>query len=175
MLQKKYIQNLRVAQVFKNFIERDDIKSFLCLLTTFPSSKEPMNKAILEEIFNLLGKGRFSSDKNVCILKGGADYEVRREELKARLSKGEKILVLSTYATVGAGQNLQYKIPEGVKTVHINNFEESKEKDFDAIYLDKPTNLLVNLRQGDTPKKLIEYISQVEYLKESGEISYRFF
>ena len=169
--EKRY---LRVAQVFKNFIERDDIKSFLCLLTTFPSSKEPMNKAILEEIFNLLGKGRFSFDKNVCILKGGADYEVRREELKARLSKGEKILVLSTYATVGAGQNLQYKIPEGVKTVHINNFEESKEKDFDAIYLDKPTNLLVNLRQGDTPKKLIEYISQVEYLKESGEISYRF-
>lgn len=169
--EKRYF---RVAQVFKKFIDTEDIKSFLCLLTTFPAVKETMNRGFLEEIFNLLGNKKFTFEKNVYILKGGPEYEANREELKTRLSNGEKILVISTYATVGAGQNLQYTIPENIETVHVNNFEESEEKDFDAIYLDKPTNLLVNLRQFDTPENLVQYITQIEYLKESGEISYRF-
>lgn len=168
--EKRY---LRVAQVFKSFIENDDIKSFLCLLTTFPASKETMNKKFLKELFNLLGKDKYTFKDNVYLLKGGADYEANRNEIKDRLSKGEKLLVISTYATVGAGQNLQYKIPEGIPTVRINSFPASEEKDFDAIYLDKPTNLLVQLQQFDTQENLVRYIAQAEYLKESGEISFK--
>ena len=52
-------------------------------------------------------------------------------------------------------------------------FPASEEKDFDAIYLDKPTNLLVQLQQFDTSENLVRYIAQAEYLKESGEISFK--
>ena len=164
---------LRIAKIFKTFIETEDIKSFLCLLTAFPSNNNKMNSTVLEKIFNILGKEKYSYKDNVCILRSGNDYEANKDELKSRLSKGEKILVISTYATVGAGQNLQYKIPENLRTVKINNFPDSEEKDFDAIYLDKPTNLLVQLKPNDTPENLVRYIAQAEYLKESGEISYR--
>lgn len=169
--EKRY---LRVAQVFKTFIENEEIKSFLCLLTAFPSSIETMNKEFLEEIFNYFGKEKYSFKNNVYILRGGSDYEANRNELKEKLSKGEKILVISTYATIGAGQNLQYTIPEGIKPIRINTFPASDKKDFDAIYLDKPTNLLVQLQQFDTPEHLVKYIAQTEYLKESGEISSRY-
>ena len=63
--EKRYF---RVAQVFKKFIDTEDIKSFLCLLTTFPAGKETMNRGFLEEIFNLLGNKKFTFEKNVYIL-----------------------------------------------------------------------------------------------------------
>lgn len=164
---------LRIAQVYKSFVENENIKSFLCMLTTFPDTEDTMNKEFLSELFNLLGKEEYTFEKNVYILKGGPEYEANRIELQNRLSNGEKIFVISTYATVGAGQNLQYKIPKGAPVVKINGFEPTEEKDFDAIYLDKPTNLLVQLKQYDTPENLVRYIAQTEYFKESGEISYK--
>lgn len=62
------------------------------------------------------------------------------------LSSGEKLFVLSSYNTIGAGQNLQYKTPEGVKVVEVNtNARGGMEKDFDGIYIEKPTYLIVNV------------------------------
>lgn len=173
----KYIEirYLRITQVFKNFIENDKIYSLLCLLTTFPEDKETLNIKILEEIFDDLGKEKYTFKDNVVILRSGPDYEVKKEALKERLSRGEKIFVISTYATVGAGQNLQYKIPENQKSevIHINDFTATEEKDFDAIYLDKPTNLLLEPKPFMQPEMLLEIITQIEYLKEAGEISFR--
>ena len=89
-------------------------------------------------------------------------------------------MVISTYQTIGAGQNLLYDIPDFLKKkdenensplIHINDFNPSEKKDFDAIYLDKPTNLLTQLKSSSEEKNFVKFISQVEYLKESGELS----
>ena len=143
------------------------------IFDTIPGTKDLINKNFLEEVFNILGKDKYTFKNNVYILKGGADYDTNKSVLQNRLANGEKILVISTYSTIGAGQNLQYKIPEDVPIVKVNGFTASQEKDFDAIYLDKPTNLLTKLEQYDTPENLVRYIAQTEYFKESGEISYR--
>ena len=35
---------------------------------------------------------------------------------------------MSSYQTIGAGQNLQYKIPEGRKVVQLGEFDEGDER-----------------------------------------------
>ena len=60
---------------------------------------------------------------------------------------------MSSYQTIGAGQNLQYKIPEGRKVVQLGEFVEGDKrflyKDFDALYLGNITNMTVNTYQDE--------------------------
>jgi hypothetical protein len=174
---------LRIAMVFQKFIQTDCIQSLLCLLTLFPKSKnENLDKDVLMEIFNRIAVGKLSFKENVVILSGGNSYEQKKNEVLTKLGEGKRILVISTYQTIGAGQNLLYDIPEFLKKenengemdqiIQINDFDPSGKKDFDAIYLDKPTNLLVQLSNSCEEKEFGKFISQVEYLKEVGEISY---
>lgn len=90
------------------------------------------------------------------------------------LSKGEKLFVISSYNTVGAGQNLQYKAPGNATIVAVNDYDRGDmEKDFDCIYLEKPTNLLVNVdsKKGIEAEDLIRFVYQMEFLMERGEVS----
>lgn len=170
---------LRIASVFKNFIEKEDIQSLLCLLNAFPDKKSELNNDVLEELFNKIACNQCSFKENVRILRGGNDYEQKKDSILKELESGKKILVISTYATIGAGQNLLYGIPETLKNtkgnqnglLHINDFSPSDRKDFDAIYLDKPTYLLTQISDTSDDCSFVKYLSQVEYLKTSGEIS----
>ena len=171
---------LRIATLFKHFAETESIKSLLCLLTRFPHTDGVLNKDILRDIFDLVADKQMSFDKNVCILRSGNNYEVEKKQLLKKLEGGEKMLVISTYQTIGAGQNLLYNIPEFLRNkenddkdslIHINDFTISEKKDFDAVYLDKPTNLLTQLSNTSDEKDFVKFISQIEYLKESGELS----
>ena len=90
------------------------------------------------------------------------------------MSNGEKIFVISSYNTVGAGQNLQYKAPVNAMIVAVNNYDRGDlEKDFDCIYLEKPTNLLVNVdsKKGIEAEDLVRFVYQMEFLMERGEVS----
>ena len=167
-----YLKNryLRIAKVFRTFLATKEIRSFLCMLTKFPDDKNELNKSILREIFEKLAHGSMAFDNTVVILRSGNDYDVKKEELLNKLAQGEKKFVLSTYATIGAGQNLQYKVPTDIETEFINDFNPSDEKDFDAIYLDKPTNLIKQLRESNTESDFTEYLAQLEYLMTSGEL-----
>ena len=53
------------------------------------------------------------------------DYDAKRAEFIQRLSKGEKLFVISSYNTVGAGQNLQYKAPGNATIVAVNDWNIS--------------------------------------------------
>ncbi len=173
------IRTFKAAIAIKKFIENDDIKSMLCFFNQFPddnkfSSEDKFNKGLLKEIFDKLcaqNKTDLSFDNNVVVLRS-TDYENTKDYLQKRLKDGEKILVISTYQTIGAGQNLQYETPYKQKTIHINDIRKSKCKDFDAIYLESPTNLykLLNKYEKDS---LVKYIAPIEYLKENGMLSLR--
>ena len=184
-LEKQFTDNIeyardnfiRVIKVMKSFILNDNVKSFLCINNKLASENNAtFNISLLKEfakdIIELNNKSLVVD--NLILSIDSENYERKREELINRLSNGEKIFVISSYNTIGAGQNLQYTIPKDVTTVQINDLErEDKKKDFDCIYLEKPTNLLVNVYYNEEmqTQNLIRYIYQVEFLMERGEIA----
>jgi hypothetical protein len=79
---------------------------------------------------------------------------------------------LAAYNSIGTGVNLQYPIPKGFETVQVGEVVANRDKkDFDAIYLDKPTNLAPNTNgtAGDH-KVLLDYSLKVCELAENMEI-----
>lgn len=167
---------IRIALAYKQFILHKDIQSFLCVLTKHPRKGDKyLNKDVLDEIFKYISienDPSFKYDTSICQLDGD-EYETNKDRIIDRLSRGEKLFVISVYQTIGAGQNLQYKIPTNLKNelVKINNRPSRGEKDFDAIYLDKPTNLLVNLGNNLSEEEFVKYLFHTEFLQETSELS----
>jgi len=179
--QERYI---RIAKAFEEFVKRDDIMSMLCFLNALPSNKNQTLKiTILEELFdaiikkhdkqNLFLKNEKYSVENCFYILNSTNFDEKITNIKKRLSKGEKLFLISTYQTVGAGQNIQYKIPENIETIEIFDRGNSDTKDFDAIYLDKPTNLLVNIKGEKIDEfNLAKRIFHLEMLFADQEIFY---
>lgn len=168
---------LRVALAFKNFVIHDDIYSFLCVLNKHPRPGDnTLSREILFEIFDLIAKENHWSGYNkrsTVVFLDGAEYDEKKTNLVNRLAAGEKIFVISVYQTIGAGQNLQYPVPDFLKgkLVKINSRVLRDEKDFDAIYLDKPTNLIVPLGDNLDESEFVKYLFQMEFLQETYEAS----
>lgn len=169
---------MRVVKVLKAFILNDSVRSFLCLNNKLAQENKGLfDIKLLEDfadaIIKLYGiKGL--KGKELLYSINSEDYDAKRSEFIQRLSKGEKLFVISSYNTVGAGQNLQYKSPENATIVAVNDYDRGDmEKDFDCIYLEKPTNLLVNVDSKKTieAEELIRYVYQMEFLMERGEVS----
>ena len=68
---------------------------------------------------------------------------------------------------------MQYGIPQNLigHLVSSNDRGSRGEKDFDAIYLDKPTNIFVNLSENLSDEDFVKYLYYVEFLQESAELS----
>lgn len=166
---------LRICAAYKKFLQQDDIKSFLCILTKHPKKKdEHLDLDILYKSFEYVaGDNDLEFDANTVVLLTGSDYDLNKKNIAERLSNGEKLFVISAYQTVGAGQNLQYGFNEQKKDLYVNvdKYRTKLEKDFDAIYLDKPTHLLVNLFGHLKDTDFVKSIFQTEFMQEKGEIS----
>lgn len=171
----------RILTVWKYLLDNPDINSFLCFFNKFPEFEDP--KFDLKIIHNYAQMIAESSDidikEPVCeiiqVLKGD-DFEINKHKLLSAIGEGKKRLIISSYQTLGAGQNMQHPIPESFQPVQINDFIERKEMDIGAIYLDKPTNILVNIYGNDIEDEdFIKYIFQLEFLVENGSISPRAF
>ena len=184
-LQDDYIWK-RYCDLFaaiREFVIKDDIKSFLCLNMVLPKSMNKKGTFDLD-IFNLviedLAKeyNKELNKNNIVVLKS-INFDEDKEKIKERLKSKEKIFIMSSYKTIGAGQNIQYPIPEDLDVVQIakgksTNDSRVKQKDIDAIFLGDITNIAVNINNEEQFKKeeLLKYILQIEYLYESDEISY---
>lgn len=167
---------LRIALAFKKFVTHADIRSFLCILTKHPKRGDKiLDRIKLHEIFKLIAleNGWNNYDEAVIVYLDGAEYDEKKSNLTQRLAEGQKIFVISVYQTIGVGQNLQYPVPDMLKNsvVRINDRGHKNEKDFDAIYLDKPTHLIVQLGDNLMEADFVKYLFQMEFLQESGEIS----
>ena len=161
----------RIVLAYKKFIENDDIQSFLCILTTHPKNNQgSLHRNVLLELFSNLDP---KAEEKVKWLTT-EDFDENKRKISDELGKGEKRFVVSAYATLGAGQNLQYNIPARLmqNLVTVNGSRKGNEKDYDAIYLDNPTNLLVNINVDKlTQKDFVKFLFQIEYLQQHGEIS----
>lgn len=166
----------RIAMVFRKFLVHDDIQSMLCFLTKHPKDDNDtrLNLKQLRKVLKYVADSIHSdfNIKNSVICLTSNNYEREKKAIAARLSENEKLFVISTYQTIGAGQNLQYPIPDSLKGKLIcsNSYPPREEKDFDAVYLDKPTNLLVNMKNLQE-KDFVKYIFQIQFLQENAELS----
>lgn len=66
------------------------------------------------------------------------------------MEQGEKILIISSYSTIGAGQNLQYAVTDKTNYIELAEYKNPKDKrhftkDIDALYLGNITNLTTNI------------------------------
>lgn len=167
---------LRIAIAFKEFLSHEDIHSFLCILTKHPRHGDRfLNLDVLLDLFKVIvdhHKQSFDVDKSVVQL-DGEHFDENKEKYLQQLSQGNRLFVISVYQTIGAGQNLQYTAPMALKNglVKTNNRASTGKKDFDAIYLDKPTNLLTLLSKDVDEEDFVKFISQIEMLQENAEIS----
>ena len=173
---------LRMAQVYRYFIQHEDIKSFLCLNNALPRDKGDFRLSILDELFKTINEecGFKTEDKNYEVLKSGATFEKDKDNILERLHCGEKIFVISAYATIGAGQNMAYELPENLDTINLTDFSNKKDgrnkkKDFDGIFLGDITNVVSNLYNTEfkfQEADLLRYIIQVENLYHNNEINH---
>ena len=172
-----YERYYKIVFAFKKFVEHKDIRSFLCMLNKIPKTYDRLlNVDVLYDLFGLvLGTKAVSDVKRMVFILEGNGFDEKKDQLVERLSKGEKLFVISAYQTIGAGQNIQYDIPADLygTLIKTNDRPCSKQKDFDAIYLDNPTHLSVNMNtEADVPPEaFVKYLFQTEYLQENGEIS----
>lgn len=170
---------LKICMVYRYFLEHQDIRSMLCMLNKHPGENDPnLNRKLLKELFRMIARdfgpdcADISPEKTVCYLRGD-EYEHSKDVLLDDLASGQKRLVISVYQTIGAGQNLQYSIPDDCSGSVIRMIEDTRggKKDFGAIYLDKPTHVIQNLNEPLTEEQFAEALFQIEYLKENGELS----
>lgn len=167
---------LRISSVFKSFVLTENIKSFLCVLTRHPRRNNPnLNIDTLNKIFHHITRYYQSSfvPQNQVVQLDGEEYDAKKDEIINRLGSGERLFVISVYQTIGAGQNLQYPIPAQLDgdLIMVNDRPSNGCKDFDAIYLDMPTNIVTQLSSGITEEEFVKYLFNIEMLQEYAEIS----
>lgn len=183
MMQAYVLQRYqRIVSVFKEFVLHEEMKSFLCFLNMHPRDNNEkdadyLSKSILRELFSLVleENGKVFCEDMVVYLTG-KNYDALKKRMQDDLKQGEKRFVISTYQTIGAGQNIHYEIPKNEdirRNLCFTNKTQGGMKDFDGIYLDKPTNLISRSMLGSDDRDIqtvLRAISEVEYLFEKGQI-----
>ncbi|MCB0612956.1 MAG: hypothetical protein KDC75_06605 [Phaeodactylibacter sp.] len=175
---------VKVGKAYLHFIQHRNIHSFLCLLNKFPRSGvyDRFREQDLKELFAQLRVLYLEEEEAVAReavemearIVDSQGFEEKLEDINRQLTEGGRIFLISTYQTMGAGQNIQYDAPEGLELIAINSLDYGgRKKDYDAIYLEKPTHLLHYFPDGEniSDEQLLDYLFEVEYLAEGGAIS----
>lgn len=172
---KRYCNVLKAMCMFN---QTRNIQSMLYLGMALPKKNNlEMDEGVLKQLFEYSQQAFYEDGSSLFYLRGD-NYEKDKEELQQRLANGEKIFVMSSYQTIGAGQNLQYEIPKGKTPVYLGEPIQGDKrflyKDFDALYLGNITNMTVNtFRDGKiTAHDLMHMMFQIEELYENFEINY---
>ncbi|MHC5247037.1 hypothetical protein [Enterococcus sp. LJL90] len=152
--------------------------SILALTKALPKlNKWEFEEKFICTTFNEL-TNYYGIEADIFILRG-EEFDNNKKRLLRRLAKGEKIYILTSYATTGAGQNLQYEINEATDTVNITSALSEKNfnammKDIDGVYLGNITYLLsylnFNVEEEVLNKQIINFLVEIEYLFANGEI-----
>ncbi|MGN0796465.1 MAG: hypothetical protein ACI4MT_05890 [Christensenellales bacterium] len=168
-----FLIELKLAYLYKQVCE-NEIYSFIAFENRFPKSGEDFDLDRLIKLFDDLCEQNGYS-KIVFEIINSQDFDEKLNKVKGDLAQGKKVFVLTTYQTVGSGKNVQYAIPEMLERTVIRAGNDTKgTKDFEAIYLATPTNMLQVLR-GESENiyaDLAKYLFHQEYLFQNKHISY---
>ena len=121
--------------------DRDQIITLSCLID-----------GTYEEMLSKLD-GEIPTDWKNCHIWITKELEDVENNILVKLSedKDAKIMLVSAYGSFKAGTNMQYDIPEGLDYISGDNWVEDGKKlkkDWDALYLQSPTNYLVMNEDG---------------------------
>lgn len=170
----KEVRYFKAVLAFKQFLD-NNLQSYLALFSkALKKNDGDFDHNTLFELYMLLyAEKGVPFDESICAVLDSNNFDEQKKELIDALSEGKRRFIISTYATIGAGQNLQYSIPANRQNevIKINNTRENKsEMDIEGIYLDKPT-LLVYQCDGEE-ETAINRVFQMEYLFQKKAISY---
>lgn len=174
---------LALLFVLYNFASRRNIQSILIMENRiFTNSEFDRDKSvvILKKMLEYINKELCLGDDSIDVRtlyssNFNQEWGKIRKDLEDN-NTPKRIAILSTYSSIGTGQDLAYKIPDKYKgtTVCIDrryDGEDVSVKDLDGLYFCNQTNLAVNLNDIIDQKKLMELIIQTEELCENMEIS----
>lgn len=169
---KDYMQArfLCFAEVVDKFFQENTIKSLLY----FSNAKGSDGQDNLKNYFESMKKA-YGIYAEIYFLNGNNDvFERRKEKALQSLKEGNKVLVMTTYGSMGAGQNIHYEFDSELEFDMVRTNElshNSTNKDFDAIYLERPSHVIVNTASGfGSEEDFIKYIFQVKFLQEAGDL-----
>ena len=170
----KEVRYFKAVLAFKQFLD-NNLQSYLALFSkALKKNDGDFDQNTLFELYKLLSAEKgVLFEESICAVLDSNNFDEQKKELIDGLSEGKRRFIISTYATIGAGQNLQYSIPANRQNevIKINNTRENKsEMDIEGIYLDKPT-LLVYQCDGEE-ETAINRVFQMEYLFQKKAISY---
>lgn len=158
--------------VFYDFVVNNQKSSFIYFLTFNLNNRKNFVKWIIDS-FEFLLTG--INDVQFKIL-DSLDFDKNYENIKTEyLEKGQRIFIITNYNTVGAGINLQYKVTKD-NSKYCPHIKIGEERDYDGIFLSKPTNIIPSLEKSYFDYKQLAYaIYALEYLKAGKQIQYRHF
>ena len=168
-----FIIELKLAFFYKEIGDKD-IKSAIAFINRFPKPKDKLDLERIKEMFAAIDK-RFNRTAIEVKVVTSQTFDEEFADAKDLLAQGKQVLILTTYQTVGSGKNIQYPIPEGQEdAMAYDPTDTRKLKDFEAIYVCMPTNLLQNLSFNGEDKytDLAKYLFQQEYLYKNGYLVY---
>ena len=184
---------------WRRFIERREVRSFICILmsgvikfeekpvlgVSKPDSKpygyyiKRLMIAILADFgYDMPSAERFVDDTVACVLSDNLESEISKANRD--LANGAQKFVITTYGTAAVALNLQYEIPDGVEVARVEGVYPSNKKDWDGIYLDRPTHMLEcgecyrgeeRLPEEEITRKKLKGVYETQELAEWGEIS----
>ena len=144
---------MRLAYVVRLFANQKDQQTLLYLGKALPKDSDgsTLKKNVLDYIIEMANIDAGLKGLNMIqpAILTSSNFDETKEQICERLKNGEKLIVFSSYQTVGAGQNLQYPVNESyrdnvVTLPHSYNYEK-EERDIDSIYLDDITYLTENI------------------------------
>ncbi|WP_445634854.1 Helicase/UvrB N-terminal domain-containing protein [Nostoc sp. DSM 114161] len=172
-----FCRYVRALTAWQYFLDHPDCHAFLCLFNKLPKPSDPkFDLHILHKYAELLLETHQnnidSSVADTFFVLSGNNFDVNKEKLINELKDNKRRFIISAYQTIGVGQNLQFPIPFGIEPIHINSFRKHSNMDINGIYLDNPTNILVNIFENNIDNdKFIKYIFQLEFIRENGDFS----
>lgn len=181
--QKRYCNILKTMSFFA---KETELKSMLYLGQALPkNNSQELNEELLHKLEKLvLQDAAIETEDNLLVVLKSENFDNEKEHILKELALGKKKYIMSSYQTIGAGQNLQYEItnlPEEIREQLIelvpyknNGDKRHFYKDIDAIYLGDVTNKTVNTFSGKEIKEneALEMLVQIEELYYNGELNF---
>ena len=167
-----------IAAVMRQFAGDETQQGLLCLSMPLPRRNNPeFDIDVLTSLCNIAcDDAGLPSQQRVhleCLNKD--NLERRKKILDNEFRKGRRFFVMSSYQTVGAGQNLQFPRQDSASHyVFLNGTDNSKHTDYSSIYLMGVTHLVTNLNSPAYGEpEMITLFQQAEELYSADEISQR--
>lgn len=167
---------LQFIEAYHWFWTHDDIHSMLYFQNR-SGDKDKVQVNILSSLID--GSYKDYSDFENKHIRISKDMEEVENSILKELSedKDAKIMLISAYGSFKAGANIQYEIPEGLECITGDIWEEEEQKqkkDWDAVYLQTPTNYLMVKEDGNElgyEKSLYNAMLTLMMLLERGCLS----